>query len=263
MAYLLDVDDEGTEVSAGTASAEGGRLSVRFLERALRLVRSGVADGIVTAPISKESWKLAGIQFPGHTEFLCRASGSERTEMLFLGNGFRVALFTTHISLVDAIAALHKTALADFVKYVARELALYYPERLRIAVAALNPHAGESSMFGREEEETISPALEECRQAGLDVSGPLPADSLFTQESRSKYDLIIALYHDQGLIPVKTVAFFEAVNVTLGLPFVRTSPAHGVAFDIARSGSARPEGMVSAIATAVDLIRRRQALSSK
>lgn len=261
--YLIDLQDAGGLIPPGKPSAAGGEASLRFIERALELIDAGLADGMVTAPISKESWKLAGVHYPGHTEFLQHASAVGRTEMLFMGGGFRAALYTTHCSLSASIAALKQAPLADFIKFVTAELGRYGLKDLRVAVAALNPHAGEAGMFGEEEQRIIIPAVEDCSAAGINITGPLPADTLFHYEGRNRFDLVIALYHDQGLIPIKTVAFYSAVNVTLGLPFIRTSPAHGAAFDIARKGVACPDGLVSAIETAAVLASKLQKDTAK
>jgi len=255
--YIHDVGAGGETIHPGSASAASGSASVLYLRSAIELVERGVAAGIVTAPISKEAWSLAGVGYAGHTEFLRDAAGVERTAMLFVGGGLRVALFTTHISIAQARAALDTKKLAGFIDFVVGELARFGMKGLRVAVAGLNPHAGEGGLFGKEDAEIIAPAIEICRNLGIDATGPLPADTLFAPPSRERYDLIIALYHDQGLIPVKALAFHEAVNITLGLPFVRTSPPHGVAYDIARTGKADPRGLVAAIETAAELLSRK------
>ena len=263
-AHFIDLGGNAGPIERGAAGAAAGRLSLRFLEGALELARRGLVEGIVTAPISKEAWRLAGARFPGggHTEFLRGACGVERTEMVFMGGGFRVALFTTHVSLRDCLEALEREALASFISFVVGELGRFGMTGLRVAVAGLNPHAGEGGMFGDEELRAIAPAVADCRRRGIDIRGPLPADTLFTPQARRSYDLVVAIYHDQGLIPVKTVAPYGAVNVTLGLPFVRTSPAHGVAFDIAGRGTAVADGLVAAIETAADLVARRRAVEA-
>jgi 4-hydroxythreonine-4-phosphate dehydrogenase len=255
--YLYDLLQGGELVEPGRATSEGGSASVAYLRGAIELVKAGLADGIVTAPISKEAWRMAGVRHPGHTEFLREATGSRRTAMMFVGGGLRVALFTTHVSIAEARKALDIDALVDFIDFVVRELRRYGMTELRVAVAGFNPHAGEGGLFGDEEVRIISPAVEECRRRGLNVSGPLPADTLFSPPARQRYDLAVTLYHDQGLIPIKAIAFGSAVNVTLGLPFVRTSPPHGVAYDITRSGKASAEGLVAAISTAAELVSRR------
>ena len=254
--YLLDLGG-GAGVEPGQASAASGSASSAYLRAAIDLVDAGVAHGIVTAPISKEAWRLAGVSYPGHTEFLRDAAGVPRTAMLFVGGGMRVALFTTHISFEQAHEALEMKALVGFIGFVVGELGRYGLSGLRVAVAGFNPHAGEGGLFGREDQEIVAPAVEECRRRGIEASGPHPADTLFTPAALDRYDLMIALYHDQGLIPVKALAFREAVNVTLGLPYVRTSPPHGVAYDIARSGRADPSGLVAAIDVAASMLGSR------
>lgn len=252
--YLYDLRQGGEKVSPGAASAESGRVSAAYLRGAIELAKNGVAQGIVTAPISKDAWHMASVDYPGHTEFLRDATGSERTAMMFIGGGLRVALFTTHVSIAEARAALSVEALVDFIVFLVHRLRRYGLSGLRVAVAGFNPHAGEGGLFGDEEIRIIAPAIEACRRKGIDAEGPFPADTMFAPHTRERYDLAVALYHDQGLIPVKALAFGSAVNVTLGLPFVRTSPPHGVAYDIARSGRASAEGLLAAIMTAAELV---------
>lgn len=252
--YFLDMYTRKEPVRTGLPSSESGNRSMKFLETAIELLGRGVADGLVTGPISKEAWHMAGFNYPGHTEFLREASGVSRTEMIFLAKDLRVALFTTHASLIDCIHAVKRDKLISFIEFIERELKRFGLKRLRIGMAGLNPHAGEHGLFGDEDELEVRPAVEECRASGIDIEGPFPADTLFHAESRKRFDIIIALYHDQGLIPVKTLYPWSAVNVTLGLPFVRTSPAHGTAFDLVGKGTARPDGMTAAINAAADLI---------
>jgi 4-hydroxythreonine-4-phosphate dehydrogenase len=254
--HLCDIGAGGESAQPGRASAHGGRASAAYLQAAVNLALAGRVDGIVTAPISKDAWRLAGIRHPGHTEFLREAVGSSRTAMLFVGGGLMVALFTTHVSIAEARAALATGSLVDFIEFVVAELHRYGMTGLRVAVAGFNPHAGESGLFGDEELRKVAPAVEECRRRGLEVAGPFPADTLFSPPTRRRYDLAVALYHDQGLIPVKALAFGSAVNVTLGLPFVRTSPPHGVAYDIVGRGKASAEGMIAAIEMAANLAGR-------
>lgn len=252
--YLIDLYPQEKPVRLGRPSPESGERSMRFLREAVDLLDRGTADGLVTGPISKEAWRRAGYSYPGHTEFLREASGADRTEMAFLAGDLRVALFSTHASLSDSIRSVKCERLVSFIEFVVREFVSLGLAELRVGVAGLNPHAGEGGLFGHEDELEVRPAIEQCRASGIDINGPFPADTLFHAESRKRFDLIIALYHDQGLIPVKTLYPWQAVNVTLGLPFVRTSPAHGTAFDIAGKGTARAEGMIAAIDFAVDLV---------
>ena len=240
---------------------EGGRASLRFLDEALRAARRGDVQAIVTAPIHKTSWKLAGCRFPGHTEKLAHAFDTKRYTMAFVGGGLRVALASSHIGLFalrnrfsiglvfQPIDLLHD-ALRRWFGYA----------NPRIAVAGLNPHAGEDGRFGDEEQRVIEPAMQMARNAGINVEGPFSPDTLFTPKVRSRYDGIVAMYHDQGLTPVKMLAFDTAVNLTLGLPIVRTSPAHGTAFDIAGSNQADPGSMKEAIRLACQLASRASAI---
>ena len=235
-------------------TAAGGKASIVFLETAIQAARDGIVGAIVTAPIHKTSWKLAGCRFPGHTEFLADRFKTKRVTMAFIGGGLRIALASGHIGLLElrnrftlgmvfqAIDLLHEALIRWF--------GIAHP---RIAVAGLNPHAGENGRFGDEEKRVIEPAIEMARNAGITVEGPLPADTLFTPKLRSKFDGIVAMYHDQGLIPVKMLAFDTAVNVTLGLPTIRTSPDHGTAFDISGTNRADPGSMKEAIRLACQL----------
>jgi 4-hydroxythreonine-4-phosphate dehydrogenase len=245
-------------------TAEGGHASLRFVDDAIAAARSGQIDGIVTGPIHKVSWRMAGQRVPGHTEYFAQACDVKRVTMMFVGGGYRIALASTHEALFELrnrftigyvfqpIDLLH-TALQEF-------FGIRHP---RIGVAALNPHASEEGRFGDEERRIIEPALVMAREAGIDAEGPFPADTLFWM-ARGKYDGVVALYHDQGLIPIKLTAFDSAVNVTLGLPILRTSVDHGTAFDIVGRNKANPGSMKAAIRLAVQMatVRARAAQTS-
>jgi 4-hydroxythreonine-4-phosphate dehydrogenase len=235
------------------ASAEGGHASLRFLDDAIDGLRSGKLDALVTGPIDKASWKMAGSSFPGHTQKLAKALGARRYAMMFDGGGLRVALASTHQALFDlrnSFTIGRVFTPIDLLDQALREL--YGLSEPTIAVCGLNPHAGEMGMFGDEESRIIAPAMTMAREAGIRVEGPFPADSLFSRALNSKrFDGIVAMYHDQGLIPVKMLAFDNAVNVTLGLPVIRTSVDHGVAYDIAGKNLADPGSMKAAIRLAV------------
>lgn len=240
----------------GRASAECGRAAAGAVRAAAELVRSGEADALVTAPLCKESLGLAGEPFPGHTELLAALFDAPRVRMMLQGGGLRTVLVTTHYALREIPALLTVEAIVETCAVASEALARFgVRARPRIAVAALNPHAGEAGRFGSEEVETIAPAIAQARAAGLDVSGPHSADTLFAQAAQpnSGIDAVVALYHDQGLIPVKLVAFGRATNVTLGLPIVRVSPDHGTAFDIAGQGVAKPDSFVEALRVAAEL----------
>jgi 4-hydroxythreonine-4-phosphate dehydrogenase len=244
-------------------TAEGGSASLRFLDEAIDAAKRGVIHAIVTAPIHKTSWKLADCRFPGHTEKLADAFDTKRFTMAFVGGGLRVALASTHLPLFELRNRFTIGLVFQPIDLLHDALSGWFGiENPRIAVASLNPHAGEEGRFGDEERRVIEPAMQMARNAGIGVQGPFPADTLFTPRMRSRFDGIVVMYHDQGLIPVKMLAFDTAVNVTLGLPIIRTSPDHGTAFDIAGSSQADPGSMKEAIRLACQLASEshRQAL---
>ena len=234
---------------------------VAAIDRAVALVMSGAAGAVVTAPISKAVLKAgAGFAHPGHTEYLAHLAGGADVAMMLAAPGLRVVPATIHIPLAQVPAALTPAVLERAIRItrtaLIRDFAIPAP---RIAVAGLNPHAGESGTMGREEIEVMIPVLDRLRAEGFDLSGPLPADTMFHPEARARYDAAVCAYHDQALIPLKTLDFHGGVNVTLGLPFVRTSPDHGTAFDIAGRGLARPDSLIAALRLADELARRRAA----
>jgi 4-hydroxythreonine-4-phosphate dehydrogenase len=238
----------------------GGILSKAFVEDAITdaLRPEGDPrrlDAIVTGPISKESWALAGFKWPGHTELLAFRTKAKRHAMMFSSPRLRVALATAHLPLMDVrnvltIGRVHDPI--DLGHQFCRQLGIAKP---RIAVCGLNPHAGENGMFGDEEQRIIGPAIDAARRTGIDAHGPFPADTVFIAAAAGEWDLVVAMYHDQGLIPVKLLGWDKAVNVTVGLPIVRTSPDHGTAFDIAGQGKASEGSMKAAIELAVGLAR--------
>ncbi len=221
--------------------------------RAVDDVRSGAADAMATAPINKEAWRLAGLPWSGHTDLLAHLTGTADVAMMFYSDALRVVLATIHIPLADVPRALTQASLETTIALTAAALPRFGFPAPRIAVAGLNPHAGEHGLFGQEEIVTLSPAIAASRSRGIEVSGPYPADTLFVRAHRGEFDAVVACYHDQGLIPVKLLAFGHAVNVTLGLPIVRTSVDHGTAFDIAGRGVADPESMIAAVLLAARL----------
>ena len=240
-------------------TAESGHASMRFLNEALAVVRTGRFDALVTGPINKTSWHMAGYKFPGHTEKLCQACKAKRVTMMFAAGKLRVALASTHEALFELQNTFTIGKVFQPIDLLAQALRDWFGiEAPRIAVAGLNPHAGEGGQFGDEESRIIEPAMVMARELGIEVEGPFPADTLFSQAIRTnKYDGIVAMYHDQGLIPVKLHAFNEAVNVTLGLPIIRTSPSHGTAYDIVGRNEADPDSMKAALRLAVRLARTR------
>lgn len=252
------VDVEGASVRLGEVSAEAGRLGAEAVLAAAADARAGRVQGIVTAPLHKESLRAAGHPWPGHTEMLAEAAGVSDVAMMFVGGGLRVALLTVHRSLRSVPDAITREETRRVVRLVHRELPRFGAERRRIALCGLNPHAGEHGLFGREEEDVLRPVVETLAGEGLAVSGPLPADTAFVRAAAGEFDAVVAAYHDQGLVPVKLLAFGKAVNVTLGLPFVRTSVDHGTAFDIAAAGTADPGSLLAAMALAVALSARQE-----
>ncbi|NOZ19486.1 MAG: 4-hydroxythreonine-4-phosphate dehydrogenase PdxA [Planctomycetes bacterium] len=239
-------------------TADGGEMAVGWILAAIAAAMSGDIDAIVTAPISKEAIHLAGYNWPGHTEILKEKTGAERAVMTMVGGGLRVALATTHVAIAKLSSALKKDDVADTIRVTDRGMREYFGfDPPRIAVCGLNPHAGERGMFGWEEAEIIAPAMEAVRREGIDTEGPVPADVVFHQALKGKFDAVVAMYHDQATIPVKLLAFERGVNVTLGLPIIRTSPDHGTAFDIAGKGIADPGSMIEAIRLAADMARRK------
>ena len=236
------------DLPCGDNYPEYGKASFVYLKRAIELAMAGQIAGIVTAPLAKHSLHLAGLEYPGHTEILQEFSGSPEVAMMFWGKQLKVLLATTHISLAQVAASLTKELLERKIKLLVEFLRRTGSATGKpIAVAALNPHAGEDGAFGDEENRIIKPALQSCSCLGLPVIGPIPADVLFYQAVQGRYDAVVALYHDQGLIPFKMLHFSDGVNVTIGLPFVRTSVDHGTAFDIAGKNSADCSSMIEAI----------------
>jgi len=241
-------------------SKPGGQASMPFCLDAIEAAKAGLVDAIVTAPISKLSWDLAGHKkYPGHTELLRHKCGARHVAMMFVAPQLRVVLATVHAPLMAVRDLFTIGCVFNPIDLADRALREWFGiEAPRIAVAALNPHAGEGGKFGDEETRVIGPAILMAGEAGIDVEGPFPADTLFLKALEGRYDCIVAMYHDQGLIPVKLLAWGQAVNVTLGLPIIRTSPDHGTAFDIAGKNKADPSSMIAAIDLAIDLAVKRR-----
>jgi 4-hydroxythreonine-4-phosphate dehydrogenase len=237
----------------GLLSADAGRAAYEAIVRAVEDARQNRVAAIATGPVNKEAFRLAGLPWRGHTDLLAHLSGVPSVAMMLHSEALRVVLATVHIPLAEVPRKLTAKTMETTIRLTACEVPRFGYANPRIAVAGLNPHAGEHGLFGQEEDTAIRPAIEACRASGIDVSGPFPADTLFVRARRGEFDVVVCCYHDQGLIPVKLVAFGHAVNVTLGLPFVRTSVDHGTAFDIAGLGIADPESMVAAILLAAKL----------
>ncbi|WP_284162846.1 4-hydroxythreonine-4-phosphate dehydrogenase PdxA [Frigidibacter sp. SD6-1] len=245
----------------GRPAPENAAAVIAVIERAVRLVQTGGACALCTLPISKEALKRgAGFAFPGHTEYLAHLAGTgARPVMMLASDRLRTVPVTIHIPLADVPARLTGELLEETLRTthagLARDFAIPRP---RLAVAGLNPHAGEGGTMGREEIEVIRPVLDRLRGEGFEIAGPLPADTMFHAEARARHDAAICMYHDQALIPLKTLAFADGVNVTLGLPFVRTSPDHGTAFDIAGQGRADPSSLIAALRLATQMADNRK-----
>ncbi len=258
----LPVAPLGNPVAAepGLPDAANAPATLESIERAVSAVRTGAARAVVTNPIAKATLYQAGFRFPGHTEYLgaLASAWGERAfpVMMIWSEALAVVPVTIHIALSQAPGALTRELIVETARVVDRDLKTRFRlARPRIAVAGLNPHAGEGGAMGREEITTIAPAIEALRAEGIDAFGPLPADTMFHPAARARYDVALTMYHDQGLIPAKTLAFDGGVNVTLGLPFVRTSPDHGTAFDIAGRGVADPTSLRAALMLADRLTR--------
>jgi|WetSurMetagenome_2_1015567.scaffolds.fasta_scaffold17035_2 4-phospho-D-threonate 3-dehydrogenase / 4-phospho-D-erythronate 3-dehydrogenase len=251
---LITAADVPADLPIGVPSAAGGEASIRCILAAIDAAKRGRIDAIATAPISKEAVRMAGHPWPGHTELLAEKLGAPRVAMLFAGGPFRVVLVTIHMSLVEAIRRVTTDRIVEICHIGHEGLRRWFGvEAPRLGVCGLNPHAGEAGQFGHEERQVIEPALAQLRAEGIDAIGPLPPDTAFLQAARGRFDLVVAMYHDQGLIPIKTVAFEDSVNITLGLPTIRTSVDHGTAYDIAGRGQADPRSMMAAIRMASEM----------
>ena len=241
----------------GRITASAGRAAIAAIRAATEDCLAGRLDAMVTAPISKEGIHRAGLDVPGHTEFLAALTKTRRFAMMLFGGSLRVVLATRHIPLKDVARALDKSSLREQIELTAEALPWLGAPKARVAVCGLNPHAGEGGDIGREEIDVIAPVIRALRRKFPAISGPHPGDTIFHAAAQGRYDAVVAMYHDQGLAPLKLMAFDSGVNVTLGLPIVRTSPDHGTAPDIAGRGVANPESMIEAIRWAVKLARRR------
>ncbi len=253
---LNDMGEIGAEPAAPAGpTAEGGRASVQYVKQAVALVRSGAASAVVTAPLSKAAIRLAGHRYPGHTELLADLCGFEPDDvaMMFVGPDLKIALLSTHLPLKEAIAGLSIEPIVKKLALVRSEHRRWFGADPRIALCAVNPHGGEGGIFGREEEEILAPAVESARGAGADVAGPFAADTLFVRAAKGEFDVVLALYHDQATIAIKVRSFGSAVNMTLGLPFPRTSVDHGTAYELAGRGRADHGSLVEALILAARL----------
>jgi 4-phospho-D-threonate 3-dehydrogenase / 4-phospho-D-erythronate 3-dehydrogenase len=242
----------------GAVSPIAGEAAFRYIEKAASLALDGVIDAICTAPLSKEAMHAAGHRFPGHTELLAHLTGTPEVSMMLAAPGLRVVHVTTHIGLIDAIERIEAGLVERTIDRGHAALLSAGIEHPRIGVCGINPHAGENGLFGRgEEEQKILPAVQSCQKRGWNVTGPLPADTLFFRAARGDFDLVVAMYHDQGHGPIKVLGLDEGVNITLGLPIIRTSVDHGTAFDIAGTGKADERSLLAAIRYAIELAPKR------
>lgn len=258
---FLDLQWNFDPKNIGQVGKQQGEIGFASIKAAVQLCLSGEAAAMVTAPIHKESLALAGLPWPGHTEMLAELANPQsppEVRMMLVNPDLRVILNTVHLAIKDVPTALNKMGLANTIRLAHRacqDLGVASP---RVAVAGLNPHAGEAGLFGQEEIETIAPAINEARKEGIDVTGPWPGDTVFMRaRSHQEFDVVVAQYHDQGLIPIKYLGLDQGVNVTIGLPFIRTSVDHGTAFDLAGKNKADPGSMLAAIELADQLARQR------
>jgi len=261
---IVDLKNLSAEVQAGSESGETGKASGQYIEKAVELWRNGTIDAIATAPISKKALNAGGYDYPGHTEFLADLTGTPEFAMSFFAEKLRVILLSTHLPLTDAIELVKKDKLVELIQFSDRQLMRLLNRRVRLAIAGVNPHASEGGMFGTEEADEIIPAVDHCRdRLGIDVSGPYSPDTIFLRGFRGEFDGVIACYHDQATIAVKSLSFGSAVNVTLGLPLIRTSVDHGTAIDIAGKGVADESSMTAAIRLAAELAKIQRSASVK
>jgi len=253
---LIDLANVDHRLQWGKIQATAGAAAAQFIERAVQEALAGRLDAMATAPINKEALWRAGYRHLGHTEMLADLTHSDDPLTMFQVRGLRIFFLTRHLSLREALDQITRERITSMLPRIDNELKRLGVARPRIAVAALNPHAGEGGALGREDQDEIAPAVEDARARGIQVQGPVPADSVFAQALEGRYDAVVSLYHDQGHIAAKTLDFHGAVSVTLGLPFIRTSVDHGTAFDIAGRGIAKADSMIAAILAAGDLVRK-------
>ena len=246
---IIDVLDVTSRIpeKKGVPSRSSGLAFVKYIKKAVALALHGEVSAIVTAPVSKESMKMAGYKWPGHTELLAELTGAKDFAMMFVSDKLKVILCTIHVPLKEVPKKINKKLVFKTIMNAVKGTAMLGVENPRIAVSGLNPHAGEAGIMGHEEPAAITPAIEKAQAEGINVSGPFPPDVVFHKAYNGEFDMVVCMYHDQGLIPFKMLAFDTGVNVTVGLPIIRTSPDHGTAFDIAWKNKANPSSMTEAI----------------
>ncbi|MFB9128351.1 4-hydroxythreonine-4-phosphate dehydrogenase PdxA [Paraburkholderia dipogonis] len=260
--HVHRADTLPVDLPLGVVSAAAGQAAFDAIRTAIELAVRGDIAGICTAPIHKEALAAARVPYPGHTEMLADLSGTRDYAMMLVNPTLRTILVTVHCSMLDAIAKLSIESELRIIRLAYRAMRDLGIERPRVAVAGLNPHAGEGGLFGREDLDIVAPAIRLAQKEGIDASGPWPGDTVFMNARRGRFDIVVAQYHDQGLIPVKLAGVEDGVNITVGLPFVRTSPDHGTAFDIAGKGIADPASLQVALQTAHQFVRSRANHSS-
>lgn len=258
---VVDLKNIPSDQVLGHETVSGGRAAGMFIEQAVELWKTGKIDAIATAPINKLSLSMGGYDFPGHTEFLAYLTDTKEFAMSFFGGDLRVVLISTHVPLRKAIDLVTTESLSKLIRFSSEQFAKLLGRKVKIAVAGINPHASENGLFGDEEAREVDPAIARCREEGIDVSGPYSPDTIFLRAFRGEFDAVVACYHDQATIAVKSLAFGSAVNVSLGLPLIRTSVDHGTAFDIAGKGIADGSSMKAAIKLAAELVMSKRSLT--
>jgi 4-phospho-D-threonate 3-dehydrogenase / 4-phospho-D-erythronate 3-dehydrogenase len=260
---VLDLHNaDPAAIPPGKISAAAGKAAVEYVFTACDLALSGEVDAVVTAPLNKEAMHLGGYKYPGHTELLTERTQAKKVSMLLVGPKLRVVHVSTHVSLQEAIRRVTRSRVREVIEIAQQSCRALGIANPRIAIAGLNPHASESGLFGNEEAQEVVPAIADARAAGLNVSDPMPPDTIFLRAVKGEYDIVVAMYHDQGHIPMKLLAFDSGVNVSMGLPIIRTSVDHGTAFDIAGTGKARAESMWAAIEVAVQMAQARATVTA-
>ena len=245
------------KVEPGKVSAAAGRAAYETIVRAVDAAKDGRVDAIATAPINKLAFAAAGLEWKGHTDLLAHLCGTSRVAMMFHAPELKVVLITVHVPLSKVPSLITSARVAETIDITCEALPQFGAARPRLALAGLNPHAGEGGVLGDEDERVLAPAVAAARARGVDIQGPFPADTVFVRAARGEFDCVLACYHDQGLIPVKLLAFGRAVNVTIGLPIIRTSVDHGTAFDIAGKGRADPGSLIEAVKLAAGMAAKR------
>ncbi|MBI3584363.1 MAG: 4-hydroxythreonine-4-phosphate dehydrogenase PdxA [Nitrospinae bacterium] len=252
---IIDFKNIPKKFIIGRPTRVSGKAAVEYIKSAVSLAKDKKVDAIVTAPISKEAIQMAGYKYPGHTEMLAELTDTKNYAMMLTGKKIRVVLVTTHTAVKNVSRLITRKKILKAIRLTDSALKSWGFLNPRIGVSALNPHGGEGGIFGDEEIKIIMPAINDARSEGIDVNGPFPADTLFTPSKRANFDAIVVMYHDQGLIPIKMSAFGKAVNITLGLPFIRTSVDHGTAYDIAGKNLADPSSLIEAVKLAAKLTK--------